>query len=552
MFFRLLKKTLVINLCLSLFFAVQAIASVNLKNGNFYISYVDLNVPGGGKTLNIKRTYNSKAVGTGWFGFGWGSKYETYLKSSADGSVVVHENGLGAQTRFTPAEKINSSKAVDKIIAHMKKHNKTLSSNSAGQLKKNLMNNAELRHIYAVKFNVTTNLPKGTVLFSNRRGIQKIVKTAKGFKRDSSRGKSEYFNNAGKLVQIKEKNGHTVNFKYDKQGNLKWIKDSSAKQIFFDWYSNGLVKSVWSSSDKKAEYKYSRAKDLISSKDINGNLYVYEYDSNHNMKQISYEDKTKLQISYESKTQFASKIIERDNRTINYQYKSKPSNPNRHYWTLVKKKGFDGKPIENRYEYEIKQKPDGELYTYRIMTIVNSIKTETIYSECCSLPLKIVRGNRVTNFEYNSKGLMTKKSSNSGEFVKISYDKKHNKINKVVNNKGVTQFSYDRKGQLTRARNDKGKIVKLVYNRKGRITKMIDQHSKKKKSTRILAFKYNSMGKPVEISMKKVGKINVAYNNNGEIKKVESKSGHKMAMQVTRAFQNLLSIVKPAGVNLNI
>ena len=35
-------------------------AGVNLKNGNFYISYTDIDVPGGGKKIEITRTYNSK------------------------------------------------------------------------------------------------------------------------------------------------------------------------------------------------------------------------------------------------------------------------------------------------------------------------------------------------------------------------------------------------------------------------------------------------------------------------------------------------------------
>jgi hypothetical protein len=54
-------------------------AGVNLKNGNFYVSYTDIVVPGGGKKLEITRTYNSKATEVGWFGFGWGSLYETKL-----------------------------------------------------------------------------------------------------------------------------------------------------------------------------------------------------------------------------------------------------------------------------------------------------------------------------------------------------------------------------------------------------------------------------------------------------------------------------------------
>ena len=183
--------------------------------------------------------------------------------------------------------------------------------------------------------------------------------------------------------------------------------------------------------------------------------------------------------------------------------------------------------------------------------MVNRIKTETIYSECCSLPLKITRGKHVTNFEYNGTGLLVKKTSSKGDFVKLNYHKKFNKISKVVNNNGWTDFSYDKRGNLSKAVNSKGKSVLLIYDSKGRITKMIDVN-KKSKAKRTLAFKYNALGKPVEISMDRVGKINVAYDNYGEIKKVESKAGHKMALQVTQAFQSLLSIVKPAGVNLNM
>ena len=89
----------------------------------------------------------------------------------------------------------------------------------------------------------------------------------------------------------------------------------------------------------------------------------------------------------------------------------------------------------------------------------------------------------------------------------------------------------------------------MVYDRKSRITKMVDRDQKGKKQ-KVLSFIYNAMDKPVEIKMEKVGKINVKYDNNGGIQKVESKQGHQMALKVTRAFQNLLAIVKPAGVSL--
>ena len=80
---------------------------------------------------------------------------------------------------------------------------------------------------------------------------------------------------------------------------------------------------------------------------------------------------------------------------------------------------------------------------------------------------------------------------------------------------------------------------------------MVDKDNKTKK-VRTLSFEYNALDKPEVIKMDKVGQIHVTYDNYGDIKRVESKAGHKMAMQVTQAFQNLLAIVKPAGVNLNM
>ncbi|TGD46088.1 hypothetical protein EP118_13240, partial [Halobacteriovorax sp. Y22] len=323
------------------------------------------------------------------------------------------------------------------------------------------------------------------------------------------------------------------------------------KKIFFKWYPNGLVKSVESGAGKKTVYTYDSAYNLKEAKDVSGNNFKYDYDANHNMTKITYKDGTFQKIDYEKKTQFVKELTKRSGEVVKYSYESNPKNPDFHYWTLVAKKSPTKKEVVNRYEYEIKKKPDGSHYTYRILTVINGLKTETIYTECCSLPKQIKRGKHVTNFEYNKDGLLVKKSSSRGDFVELDYHKKFKKITKVVNSRGWTEFDYDKKGNLKKANNSKGMSVVLLYDSKGRISKMMD-YNKKTKKKRALEFQYNAQGKPVEITMNKIGKINVKYDNYGEILKVESKAGHKMALQVTRAFQSLLAIVKPAGVNLNM
>jgi YD repeat-containing protein len=539
------KKTLI---AFSLLPAL-AFGGVNLKNGNFYITYTDIIVPGGDHDLEVTRTYNSKSTDNGWFGFGWGSLYETKLMVSADGSVVVMENGSGAQTRFVPKEAINVESASKKIVEAMKKK-EPMSDVAVQSLLKRLNNDAELRNLYSKKYEVETKLADGTMLYSNDRGIQSIVKEKAGFKRTNSDGKTDFFDNDGKLTKISDKNGYSILFEY-KGNQLASIKDTQAKQILLDWYPDGKIKSASYAGDKKASYVYDTKGNLITSVDVLGNTYNFDYDGNHNLTSISYIDKTKMQVKYD-KNSFATEVIERTGESTKYKYENNPKNPDFHYWTTVTKKAAETPESMSRYEYEIKTKPDGQQYTYRIATDVEGTKTETIYSECCSLPLKITRGKEVTTFEYNAKGLLTKKTSTRGEYVELAYDDKINKITKVVNNEGWTTFQYDKIGNLSKAVNSVGKSVLLIYDRDGKITKMIDQEKDDAKSRRTLSFKYNSLGKPVEIEMENVGIINVAYDNYGEIKKVESKAGAKMALQVTQAFQSLLSIVKPAGVNLNM
>jgi YD repeat-containing protein len=528
---------------------VLAFGGVNLKNGNFYITYTDIVVPGGDHDLEITRTYNSKSTDNGWFGFGWGSLYETKLVVSADGSVVVMENGSGAQTRFVPKESINVDGASKKIVEAMKKK-EPMSDVAVASLIKRLNNDAELRQVYSRKYNIDTKLADGTVLYSNDRGIQTIVKEKTGYKRVNSDGKTDFFDNEGKLTKISDKNGYSVLFEY--KGNvLAAIKDTQAKQILLEWYPDGKIKTASYAGDKKATYVYDTKGNLTATSDVSGNTYKYDYDGNHNLTQVTYIDNSKMAVKYD-KNSFATEVIERSGESTKYKYENNPKNPDLHYWTTVVKKPVDAAETTSRYEYEIKAKPDGQQYTYRIATDVDNVKTETIYSECCSLPLKITRGKDVTTFEYNAKGLLTKKTSTRGEYVELAYDDKINKITKVVNNDGWTTFQYDKLGNLAKAVNSSGKSVLLIYDRTGKITKMIDQEKEDAKTRRTLSFKYNSMGKPVEIEMENVGIINVAYDNYGEIKKVESKAGAKMALQVTQAFQSLLSIVKPAGVNLNM
>jgi YD repeat-containing protein len=307
----------------NLLFAVSmlpmlAFGGVNLKNGNFYITYTDIVVPGGDHDLEITRTYNSKSIENGWFGFGWGSLYETKLIVSADGSVTVQENGAGALTRFVPKESVNVDAAAKKIVEAMKKK-EPMSDSATAALITRLKDNAEIRQAYSKKYGVETKLADGTKLYSNDRGMQTLDKVKEGYKRANADGRTDFFDNDGKLTKITDKNGYAISFEY-KGNQLKVIKDTQAKQILLDWYPDGKIKTAYSAADKKTTtYTYDAKGNLTQSGDVGGNVYKYDYDANHNLTSITYLDNSKMQVKYD-KNSLATEVIERNGDSTKYKY----------------------------------------------------------------------------------------------------------------------------------------------------------------------------------------------------------------------------------------
>src|ERR1017187_9057014 len=100
-----------------LLFPAIAMAGVNTKNGDFFVTYGDIEQTSGDHELNLDRTYNSRESGAGWFGYGWGSTFETKLVVMPDGSVAAYENGNGQQNYYAPQRADGLQPEVDNIVA---------------------------------------------------------------------------------------------------------------------------------------------------------------------------------------------------------------------------------------------------------------------------------------------------------------------------------------------------------------------------------------------------------------------------------------------------
>jgi hypothetical protein len=535
-------------------------ANVSIRNGNFFIGYTDVIYPGGYEP-KIERVYNSKSPYNGIFGWGWGSDYEVYLTVEADGSVLVSESGGGAQNRFSP-QKFSAkdlAAAVDTIAEAARGAGAMGSAGQIAAYKKKLTTDADFRNTEWSKWRAQgkikpRKLAENTKLVSNRFAYQWITVTAKGYVRSTDTGKTETFDANGRLLRVQDKNKNFINLSYNRDGKIEKIQDNLNRKMYLSYNKLGKVEKIQAENNKTAAYKYNDLGEMIYSKDTDGNVYTYKYgsDKRHNLAEIGYSDRTTLQIAYYGRDQFENvkRVKDRDGSSTDYSYDKVPGEKNS-LKVGVALKSSEGRPISTSgYEYVFRNKPNGEEWTYRMVSTLDGMRTETTYNECCGLPIFIKRGKDETTFAYDAKGRVTKKVT-PNEVTELKYDARVGKVNRVVkyskaNKKRVewSTFQYDSRGNLVIAKNSARAEVRLIYDRLGRISTMLD------KKKRQINFTYNENSKPVKITDPKMGTINVSYTNSGEVKKVDSTGGRKIALAVTSAFQNLLEIIRPAGVTL--
>ena len=535
-------------------------ANVSLRNGNFFMSYTDIAYPGG-FDLRIDRVYNSKTAFNGSFGWGWGNELEVFLVVSADGSVVVNEYGGGAQNRFNPSNfsAAELDAAIGQITEAARKVGIIPNADQVASYKARLRNDAQFRTDEWTRFVSqgklqARKLASGTKLTSNRFSYQWISVTPTGYQRVSDSGKVEFFDPTGRLVRVQDKAGNFIQMTYGKEGTWEKLIDNANRKMFFSYNKHKKVIKIQAESGKTVEYTYNDLDELTSARDEAGNLYKYSYstDKRHNLVRIDYADKTNMLISYfgRDKLENTKSVKDKDGTLTEYEYENVGVNRDS-LKVAVKVKAADGSLItQSKYDYAFRRKASGEEWTYRLGSEIDGIRTDTTYNECCGLPIIIKRGTEETTFAYDPKGRLLKKAS-PNEVTELKYDERAGKVARVAkypkSKKGKTEwseFKYDAKANLVLAKDSLGRGVQLLYDGQNRIKSMVDYKKRR------LDFTYNELSKPVEIRDPRLGSVVVAYNNAGDVASVDSKGGREIAAQVTGGFQNLLELIRPAGVSL--
>jgi YD repeat-containing protein len=544
-------------------------AGVNLKNGNYYISYTDIYLDDG--AYSMTRTYNSRASGSGWFGAGWGSELETRLQILGDGSVELTYIGSGATRIYSSPYRSNADldAMLDTMLAAYERTGRFASDSAARAARSTLARDSEARRtryrdLLKRGLVPAADIPVGTELRSRDMGEAGAVITREtaGYYYRSNR-KMMRFDLQGNLIEERASTNDGVPYhfrlRYDAKGHLREIIPVGLDTIRAETDSHGRILSLRQGEGDEAiytEYSYDDDGRLIRSRDMAGNVYRFDYDDRYNMTAIHYTDGSSFRIGYKDGTGQVARTVERNGTMTRYDYGDLPvrnADVVESYYTETRTYASEetDTPIRTRREeWEISADAFGKQYTSRQLIAQNGVESEWRYHACGQPTLKR-RGDRMAEFDYNDRCLLTMKRQDGVE-TRLTYDPRSDKIATVETYDERTErttrseYSYDFRGNLVTASDDDGRSVELEYSGEDRIDRIIDQDGQ------VMRFTYNAAGKPIRIEILGTGAIDVDYDASGEIENVESDAGQAMALRVTQSFQALLSLVQPAGIDFSL
>jgi YD repeat-containing protein len=548
----------------------SAYAIVDMKSANYSESWTDLIVPGVGYDLRVNRTYNSRSLFNGIFGFGWCSDYETKVEVTPEGNLRLTECGAGMEIVYTTKnwnpERIDVT--IKAILEEVKRRRPELKADYLAGLEKELKTNEFMREEFGRRMNIRGKIQDGAVYLANGREAENITLKSGQYKRSLPDGTYQLFDaGSGHMTHMYDKNQNYLKISWEKD-QLTGVADNLGRKLTFRYNSTvKKVAEIIGPNSLTAHYSV-KGEDLVEVIDSKTQKYKFSYDDLHNLKRIDYPDNTFKALTYNKDKDWVTSFRNRKGCMETYDYQVSKDDPKNHFWSNVVKKCGDKVTNQSKYEFFHRARPDGNgIYLYRVRTEINNNVTDIVYHEIFGKPISILRDGQRTDYTYYDNGFVKTKKE-AGRLMAFEYKNPCNKVSQVTLNfyeetpeppKGErkptqaarteklvrsvkTKFVYDGvKCNLLTADNSDGQTVKLQYDPQGRIAQIEDQ------SKKLVKIKYESkFGKPWIVTRPGLGTIQVTYKSDGEIQKVESKEGPNVAVQVASIFNNMLDIIAPA------
>jgi len=475
---------------------------VNVRNGNLYLPYTDFLIPCRGFPLEITRTYNSRSLDNGDFGFGWTFTYGIKV-TKTKGMISIKESDGSSSNYFLSKER-----------------------------------NPNVRD--------TLYLPV--------RGITRLLeKDNNGFIRISANGSKEYFDNTGRLIKKEDANGNILRIAY-KHGYIDYVEDVGGRRLIFKYTTNGKISSIEDPIGRVYKYKYDTRDNLIEFFSPAGQKTQFSYDSYHNLVQLTYPNATSTTFVYDHEKDLLLKETGPGLRTTTYQYILEDKDANSHSTIVIDSLGH-----KTKYQYLTTMNG-------MTLNIINPQENKTTkeYDTYGNLVKTIKPDGKETLYFYDGLNRLTKIFAPSGESWEFSFEPgfcctewskfrapsgyhiiqqfdQHRNLTYITDSIGNSiETRYDDYGNPVEIINVMGKKTQNIYDKTGNLIFSKDFEGE------INHFEYDTVGRLISIGYPTGSRMQIHYSHENLITKLVDGLGNQWEYQYD-PMGNLISMKAPDG-----
>jgi len=525
--------------------------------GDFHINFIDIRTQGG-LGMGVSRVYNSLDNDrTGRFGNGWSAQAETYVTVEADGSIVIHEYGGGANNAFQPTT-LSRRASTDILNEIMRAAEETGKFGSdADRLAYRQWLETDDNEEYAWENFASLGLvrqqdpPIGETFFSGRFDTEFVTRVPEGYQREMKYTGGvlfQAFNFGGRLTRYWDTNHNFIALSYGQDGNIQEALDNEGDRFAFST-KNGLVARVNDAPDHLVLYDYKTSNVPYSGYDltsvtVDGKKTRYDYDRNDRIIAIWYPDSTSMHITYDQ-TGKATSVKDTDGTMTTYSY------------TTRRTQMIDVSTFEediHKSNGEIQRDTFQSFYDppdyYKDKEIETDdgvvVKTTTYNSNGDELTSTTAKGS--TEYGYDSLDREILEKEPTGRTLTWQYDPATGSVsvtNETDKNSVLTEhFEYDPRGNLARAYDNDGHDFTINHDEHGRIASV--------SGTIHLSFQYPNgrAPNPTTVALDGVDSVGISYLPNGDVEKAQSLGGDVVVDKVRVALKTVDDLISDAGFDV--
>jgi RHS repeat-associated protein len=378
---------------------------INVITGNMYVYTSDLKFPGKGFDFDFSRTYNSRDSYSGPLGYGWTHSYNIFLTADSANNLIKIKDSQGREILFK--------------------------DNTYGGL-----------------------IPQ-------RGEYSTLTKNATGYIWRLKNGTQFYFNTAGKLTKIVDRNANPLTFTYS-ANQLTKITDAASRKVTIAYDTSGRIISLTNPLGKIYKYAYDGSNNLISVADPLNNETTYAYAANHNLIKKTLPNGRVITFTYDSYDRCTSSSGENDYEKVILSFEPQASR------TSVK----NSKNNQTIYYYSS---------DYQITEIIDSLgnHTKSSWDNNLNLTSRTNALNYTVNMEYDAKGNLVKITDPLYNITTFTYEPTFNNLTSVTDALGnVTKYFYDSKGNLIKAINASNVATTYQYASGGLLSSITNAYGK--------------------------------------------------------------------------